>query len=187
MGSLANWVMNGDELGAIGKRRFHLHLADHFADAFHDLIAGQYLAACGHELGDGPAVARSLHHEVGYQRDAFGVVELDASCESSPRDKRRDRDHQLVSFTRGELHWILRSWCAFSMTTSSARGTARFRALPRIAGASCARRAASRKTPLRQNEPRQARPQTSRRSDSPGKEQYRAQAPAVRRAVGRNR
>src|SRR5262249_1763337 len=101
--------MNGDELGAVGKRRFHLHLADHFADPFHDLITGQYLAACGHELGNRPAVARSLHDEVCYQRDTFGVVELDASCQPSAGDKCRECDHQLVSFTRGELHSILQS------------------------------------------------------------------------------
>src|SRR5215472_12250943 len=91
-GALANWVMNGNELGAVGKRRFHLHLLDHLAHAFHDLISGQYLAACGHQLGNRPAVARPLHDEVAYERDAFGVVELDASCQPLPRDQRRQRD-----------------------------------------------------------------------------------------------
>src|SRR5262245_63816167 len=86
--SLANWIVNGNELGAVGKRRFHLHLADHFADAFHDLIAGQYFAACGHELGNGHAVPCPLHDDVCYERDAFGIVELDACGEPSASDKR---------------------------------------------------------------------------------------------------
>src|SRR5262245_42795586 len=88
IGSLANWIVNGNELGAVGKRRFHLHLADHFADAFHDLSTGQYFAACGHELANRLAVAGSLHDEVGYDGDAFRIVEPDASCEPAARDKR---------------------------------------------------------------------------------------------------
>src|SRR5262245_54851830 len=122
IGSLANWIVNGNELGAVGKRRFHLHLADHFADAFHDLIAGQHFAACGHELGNGPAVACPLHDDVGYERDAFGIVELDASGKPSASDKRRERDHQLVSFARREIHEILQFMAGFSRSTSSALG-----------------------------------------------------------------
>src|SRR5262245_57806256 len=127
--SLANWIVNGNELGAVGKRRFHLHLADHFADACHDLVAGQYFAACGHELGNGPAVACPLHDEVGYERDAFGIVELDASCEPSPIAKRRERDHQLVSLARRKIHEILQFKASFSMTTSSALGRGRSQVL----------------------------------------------------------
>src|SRR5258708_31898795 len=99
-GSLANWIVNADELGAIGERCFHLHLVDHFGDAFHDLIAGQDLAALGHVFGDRLAVACCLHDEIRYKRDAFGIVELDASCEPPSSDQRGERDHELVFFTR---------------------------------------------------------------------------------------
>src|SRR6266436_518527 len=75
---LANWIVKANELGAIGERYFHLHLMDHFRDAFHDLIAGQDLAAFGHEFGNRLAVACSLHDGICYKRDAFGIVELDA-------------------------------------------------------------------------------------------------------------
>src|SRR5262245_38506125 len=127
--SLANWIVNGNELGAVGKRRFHLHLADHFADAFHDLSTGQYFAACGHELANRLAVAGSLHDEVGYDGDAFRIVEPDASCEPPARDKRSARGHQLVLFARATLPEPLHSMGAFTMTTSSALGTGRIRAL----------------------------------------------------------
>ena len=59
--SSANWIVNANELGAIGECCFHLHLVEHFGDAFHDLIAGQYLAAFGHEFGDRLTVSCSLH------------------------------------------------------------------------------------------------------------------------------
>src|SRR5262245_13902060 len=127
MHSSANWIVNANEFGAIRERCFHLHLMDHFRDAFHDLIAGQDLAAFGHEFGNRLAVACSLHNEICYNRDTFGVVELDASCEPPPSDKRRERDHQLVFFTRCQLHELLRSKAGFSMTTSSELGKGRVR------------------------------------------------------------
>jgi hypothetical protein len=54
---LANWIVNTNELGSIRERCFHLHLVDHFRCAFHDLIAGQDLAAFRPELSDRFAVA----------------------------------------------------------------------------------------------------------------------------------
>src|SRR5712691_9843237 len=95
---LANWIVNANEFSSIRECRFHLHLRDHFSDAFHDLIAGQDLAAVGPELGNRLAVACSLHDEICYQRDTFGIVELDASCEPSPSDQCCKRDHELVFF-----------------------------------------------------------------------------------------
>ena len=73
--------MNANEFGAIRERRFHLHLVDYFGDAFHDLIAGQDLAAFGHEFGDRLAVACSLQDEICNERDTLGIVELHASGE----------------------------------------------------------------------------------------------------------
>src|SRR5262245_7364677 len=104
MDSLANWVVKTNVFGAVGEGCFHLYLVDHFRDAFHDLIAGQDLAAFGPEFGNRLAVACSLHNEICYKRDTFGIVELDASCEPPPSDQRRERDHQLVSFARREIH-----------------------------------------------------------------------------------
>ena len=44
--------MDGDELGAIWKCRFHLHVMDHLGDALHDLVAGEDFGTCGHQVGD---------------------------------------------------------------------------------------------------------------------------------------
>src|SRR5215510_2368105 len=118
---LANWIVDTDELGAIGERCLHLHLVNHFRDTFHDLIVPQYGAAFGHEFGNRLAVACSLHHEVRYERDRFRVVELDAPTKPPTRNQRRERDQKLVSFTRREVHEMLRFAETFSMTTSSAR------------------------------------------------------------------
>src|SRR6266404_2704598 len=107
--SLRNWIVNAHELGAISERCFHLHLGDHFRYAFHDLITSQELTAVGHEFGNRLAVACSLEYEICYKRNALGIVELDASCEPLPSDNRRERDHQLVFFTRRQVHELLLS------------------------------------------------------------------------------
>src|SRR5258708_18852377 len=84
MSSLANWIVNADEFGAIGERCFHLHLVDHFVDAFQDLIAEHYLAAFGHDFGDRLAVACRLHDAIRDKRDAFPIAEPDASFQTPP-------------------------------------------------------------------------------------------------------
>src|SRR5262245_45009963 len=73
-GSSANWIVNGHELGAVDERCLHFHLVNHFGDAFHDLIAAKNLAAFGHELGNGLAVARAFHDKICDQGDAFGII-----------------------------------------------------------------------------------------------------------------
>src|ERR1700741_1893878 len=122
MASLSNWVVNADEFGAVGERCFHLHFMDHFGDAFHDLLAGQNFAAFGHEFGNRLAVACRLHDEIGYKRDTFGIVKLDASCEPPSSDQRREGDHKLVLFTWRQVHELLHSLARISTTTSSAPG-----------------------------------------------------------------
>src|SRR5215471_18785909 len=100
----ANWIVYGDELCPIGKRGFHFDLTDHLRNAFHHLVAGENLPARGHELRDGLFITRSLEDEIADERDAFGIVELDATREPRSRDRRGKCDHQLVFFTRGEIH-----------------------------------------------------------------------------------
>src|SRR5215813_1245613 len=100
----ADWTVYGDELCPIGERGFHFDLTNHLRNAFHDLVAGQNLPARGHELGDGLFITRSLQDEIADERNAFGIVELDAPREPRPRHRRGECDHQLVPFTRGEMH-----------------------------------------------------------------------------------
>src|SRR5215831_10826112 len=104
MGVLPNWIVDRDEFGAVGKGRFHLHLANHVHDAFHHLIGGEYFSASGHELGYRLAVTRPFQDEVRYDRDAFGIIQLDASRQAPASDQRRKGDHELVSFPRCEVH-----------------------------------------------------------------------------------
>src|SRR6516164_8649003 len=96
----ANWIVKAHELGSIGKRCFHLDLLGHFGNPFHNLIARQDLAAVRPQFGNRLAVACSFQDEICYERHTLGIVELDASCEPSPSDDRRQRDHKLVFFTR---------------------------------------------------------------------------------------
>ena len=85
--SSANWIVKAHELGAVGERCFHLHLVEHFGDAFHDLIAGQDLAAFRHEFGNRLAVACTSRMKSVIERDTFGIVELDTFL-SGARERR---------------------------------------------------------------------------------------------------
>src|SRR5262249_32347219 len=98
----ANWIMNGNEFGAVPEGCLHLHFRDHFADTFHDLGASNDHAAFRHELRDRFTVARSFQHEIRYESDRLRIIELDASCTSAASNERRKCDHQFVSFTRRE-------------------------------------------------------------------------------------
>src|SRR5262244_2127720 len=101
--SLANWIVNAYEFGVVRKCCFHLHLAEHFRDAFHDLIARQEFAAPGHQFSDRLAVPCPLQDEICYQGDALRVVELYASGKAAASDECRERDHELVFFAWREV------------------------------------------------------------------------------------
>src|SRR5262249_29631240 len=139
-----DWIVYGDELCPIGERGFHFDFTNHLRNAFHDLVSGENLPACAHELRDGPFITRSLQDEIADERDAFGIVELDAPRETRPRDRRGERDHQLVLFTRGEMH--VSSGSRVSTTTSRELGTGPVQTCLRIARESRARHRASRTT-----------------------------------------
>src|ERR1700749_2524384 len=49
-------LMDGDKLGAVGKRRLDLDVVDHFSNARHHLSPGKHLRAGLHQLGDGAAI-----------------------------------------------------------------------------------------------------------------------------------
>ena len=48
-GRAADRVVDGDELGAVGKGRLDLDVVDHLGDALHHLIARQHMRARLHE------------------------------------------------------------------------------------------------------------------------------------------
>ena len=50
-------MVDGDQLGAVRKGRFHLNVVDHFRHAFHDVVAGKQRRAVTHQFGYRPAIA----------------------------------------------------------------------------------------------------------------------------------
>src|ERR1700741_4806843 len=82
----ANWIVNAHEFGSIGESCFHLHLGNHLGDAFHHLLTAQHLAAFRHEVSNRLAIAGRLQDEIGYERNAFGIVKLDTSLKPLPSD-----------------------------------------------------------------------------------------------------
>jgi hypothetical protein len=100
----ADRLVRGDELGAVGEGRLDLDLVDHLGHSLHHLLAADDRGASRHQLGDAPAVARTLEHVVGDQRDRLRVVQPDAALEPPARDHCGDRHQQLVLLPRGEIH-----------------------------------------------------------------------------------
>src|ERR1700751_5258117 len=84
----ANWIVNAHEFGSIGESCFHLHLGNHLSDAFQHLLTAQHLAAFRHEVSNRLAIAGRLQDEIGYERNALGIVELDTSFNPLPSHNR---------------------------------------------------------------------------------------------------
>src|SRR5262249_3834323 len=145
IGSSTNGVVNGDELGPVGEGGFDVDLLDHVGDAVHELIASQRLPALRHELGNRLAISGPFEDDIGDQRDALRVVQLEASCESPPSDDRGNRDHELVPFAWREVHWRICLRAASNTPTSAGRGTGPVRTRGRTAGARCAGRVSGRR------------------------------------------
>ena len=77
--------MHGDQLGAVGEGRLHLHVMDHLRDTFHHLVAGQHMRAFLYQRRHTLAVARAFDDEIGDEGDGLGMVELDAALEPAAR------------------------------------------------------------------------------------------------------
>ena len=72
-------MVDGDQLGAVGKGRLDLDGFDHLRDAGHALVGGDDVGTRLHQVGDRSTVARALDHEIGDQGDGLGVVQLDTA------------------------------------------------------------------------------------------------------------
>src|SRR5262249_3270414 len=79
-GELADRMVNGDELGAVGERAFDLNLLEHLRHAFHHVVASQDVEPRRHEVRHGPAVANPLEDLGRDQRQGFGIVQLEAAA-----------------------------------------------------------------------------------------------------------
>src|SRR5437870_2031324 len=104
VGLLANRMVNGDELGAVGKGALDLHLLEHLRHSLHHAVAAEDVEARRHQVGDAPAVANPLENLGGDQRQRFGVVELETATTSPARDFGGGEHEELLLLTRGEVH-----------------------------------------------------------------------------------
>ena len=97
-------MMHRDELRAVGKRAFNLHVINHLRHAGHDLVAAQQLAAEIHQLGNALAVADEFKEHGGDERHGFGMVQLHAAGQSLLRERARLMQREFVEFSWGEMH-----------------------------------------------------------------------------------
>ncbi len=67
-------------------------------------VAGQHVGAVLHQVGDGAAVARALHHEIADQRHRLRMVQLHAAGQPAAGHLRGHGDQQLVLLARGQVH-----------------------------------------------------------------------------------
>ena len=67
-------------------------------------VAAQHLAARGHQLGHGPAVAGALEHERGQDGDRLRVVQLQAAAPAALGHVRGQRDEQSLLLVFGQPH-----------------------------------------------------------------------------------
>ena len=105
MGSAsANWVVQGDELRAIGEDGFDLHLVHELGHAVHHLVLTQPGGALLHQLRHVLAVTRTFKHQKTEPGHRFGVVELEAAVQSSFRKQCRGHDQEFVLFLGTEMH-----------------------------------------------------------------------------------
>ena len=70
-------LMNGDELGAVGKYAFHLQDRQHGGNAGHHVAGVKDSRAKRHQVGDAFAFARAFENFVGDDGDRLGMVELE--------------------------------------------------------------------------------------------------------------
>ena len=103
-------VVQGDELRAVGERRFDLDLGEHVGDALHHVGAGEDVAAVLHQVGHTTTVAGRFEHPGGEHGDRLGVVEAEAPFAPRASDARGLMEHQSFLFVRAEAHggWTVR-------------------------------------------------------------------------------
>ena len=99
-------IVHRHQLGAVRKRRFHLHFVNHLRDAVHHVVALRMLVAQRHDLGHGFAVARPLQNLRREDRDRLRIVELQAARAALPRHLGGDENQQPLLLARGEVHSI---------------------------------------------------------------------------------
>jgi hypothetical protein len=96
--------MDSNKFGTIRERRLDLNVVDHLGNAIHYLRAGNDARTGFHQFGNGSSVTRTLHDEIGNERDCLRVIELEASFEPTPRNYRGHGNQKLIFFARRKQH-----------------------------------------------------------------------------------
>jgi hypothetical protein len=102
-----DWVVDGDELRAVGKRGFHLHFVNHFRDSFHDLLTHENSCAGAHDFGDAFPIAGRFQYFGGEDGDGLDVVEFQAASLAAASEVGGNDDHQLLLLTGCQVHGCL--------------------------------------------------------------------------------
>ena len=98
--------MNGHKLGAVGECCLHLHFVDHFGHAFHNVVAGEQVAARPHELGHALPVARAFQHGQADIGHGLGIIELEAARLAPFGQQPGGEEQQLVLFSGQKFHTV---------------------------------------------------------------------------------
>src|SRR5262249_37340904 len=114
LNELTDRLVHGDELGAVGKRRLDLYLANHLGDAVPHPAPREHIGAPFHQPGNPPAAARPPPNENRNQRHTFRMIELDAALETPARNHGSHGNEQLVLFPWSEVHGL-----AFELFTAA--------------------------------------------------------------------
>src|SRR5688572_29793050 len=113
-------VMNGDELGTVGKGGFDLDLRDHLRNAFHHIGALEQRRAETHQVLHAAAFARAFEDRRTDEGDSLGIIELQSAALAPLGEQPGGENKELVFFSRGELHQVLQ------MRGSTAEGRSSF-------------------------------------------------------------
>jgi hypothetical protein len=106
---LPNRMMNGDELRAIGKGGFGLHVVNHLGDTFHHIGLREDGRAEAHQFRHRLPIAGAFEDLVGDDRDRFGIIQLQSPLLTPARKVGGDHDEKFFLVARREMHGVLLS------------------------------------------------------------------------------
>ena len=103
--SSADGIVQGHELGAVGKDCFDLNLIHQLWHAFHYLVALQPGGSLLHQLSHTLPVAGAFQHQEAQPCHGLGMIELQTAFDSSLRQQGGGHDQELVLFLGTEMHF----------------------------------------------------------------------------------
>ncbi len=104
--SATDWIVQRDEFGAVGERRFDLHVVDHLRNTFHDVGTSQDVAAGIHDVDDGTTVPSGFENPIGQDGNGLRVIERKATSLPGSGNISGDMDEQTLLLVRAEMHCL---------------------------------------------------------------------------------